>query len=61
MDLVWRNDFVCRMVQAIGAVAQFLVGAVFDAKDMLGYQHSGFAMDAGVCIEAAHVCGAARH
>ena len=49
------------MVQAIGAVAQFLVGAVFDAKDMLGYQHSGFAMDAGVCIEAAHVCGAARH
>ena len=24
----------------------------FDAKDMLGYQHSGFSVDAGVCIEA---------
>jgi hypothetical protein len=23
-----------------------------DAKDMLGYQHSGFSVDAGVCIEA---------
>ena len=22
-----------------------------DAKDMLGYQHSGFSVDAGVCIE----------
>ena len=23
-----------------------------DAKEMLGYQHSGFSVDAGVCIEA---------
>lgn len=23
-----------------------------DAKDMLAYQHSGFSVDAGVCIEA---------
>ena len=23
-----------------------------DAKDMLGYKHSGFSVDAGVCIEA---------
>ena len=24
----------------------------FEAKDMLGYKHSGFSVDAGVCIEA---------
>jgi len=24
----------------------------FDAKEMLAYQHSGFSVDAGVCIEA---------
>ena len=24
----------------------------FEAKEMLGYQHSGFSVDAGVCIEA---------
>ncbi len=24
----------------------------FDAKDMLAYQHSGFSVDAGICIEA---------
>ena len=24
----------------------------FKAKEMLGYQHSGFSVDAGVCIEA---------
>jgi hypothetical protein len=23
-----------------------------DAKEMLGYQHSGFSVDAGVCIQA---------
>ena len=24
----------------------------FEAKEMLGYKHSGFSVDAGVCIEA---------
>jgi Putative transposase len=24
----------------------------FEAKEMLGYQHSGFSLDAGVCIQA---------
>lgn len=29
-----------------------------DAKDMLAYQHSGFSVDAGVCIEAHDRAGA---
>jgi Putative transposase len=29
----------------------------FDAQEMLGYQHSGFSLDAGVCIQA-HDCAA---
>ena len=29
----------------------------FEAQEMLGYQHSGFSLDAGVCIQA-HDCAA---
>ena len=32
----------------------------FEAKEMLGYKHSGFSVDAGVCIEAADRAGLER-
>ena len=32
----------------------------FEAKEMLGYQHSGFSVDAGVCIEAHDRAGLER-
>jgi hypothetical protein len=32
----------------------------FEAKEMLGYQHSGFSVDAGVCIEARDRAGLER-
>ncbi len=31
-----------------------------DAKDMLAYQHSGFSVDAGICIEAHDSAGLER-
>ena len=35
----------------MAVVGRGLIESV-DAKDMLAYQHSGFSVDAGVCIEA---------
>ena len=32
----------------------------FEAKEMLGYQHNGFAVDAGVCIQAHDRAGLER-
>ena len=34
--------------------------ASFDAQEMLAYQHSGFSVDAGVCIEAHDRAGLER-
>ena len=33
---------------------------LWDAKEMLAYQHSGFSVDAGVCIEAQDRAGLER-
>ena len=33
----------------------------FEAKEMLAYQHSGFSVDAGVCIQAHDRAGLERH
>jgi hypothetical protein len=49
-----RDEAVLGMVLRIflrAFVGRGLIGQA-DAKDMLGYQHSGFSVDAGVCIEA---------
>jgi hypothetical protein len=44
-----RTDLRRRILRAF--VGRGLIEKA-DAKDMLGYQHSGFSVDAGVCIEA---------
>ena len=44
-----QTDLRRRILRAF--VGRGLIGQA-DAKDMLGYQHSGFSVDAGVCIEA---------
>ena len=44
-----QTDLLRRILRAF--VARGLLQSC-DAKEMLGYQHSGFSVDAGVCIEA---------